>query len=79
MDSHGICEEYEDIATADLFEIWSDEAEWQTWLLFEAGRRRGSTRHLNTAGLTAAPIARSGGRVMPLLSPSKEWTWNIMC
>jgi hypothetical protein len=44
-DDHGVCEEYEDIATASLIEIWIDETERRTWFLFEAGRRRDSTGH----------------------------------
>jgi starvation-inducible DNA-binding protein len=45
MDAHGICEEYEDIATADLIEVWIDETERRNWLVFEAGRRNDSTGH----------------------------------
>jgi starvation-inducible DNA-binding protein len=43
--AHGVCEEYEDIATASLIEIWIYETENRTWFLFEAWRRRDSTRH----------------------------------
>src|SRR6476469_7482979 len=44
-ESHGVCEEYEDIATASLIEGWIDETERRTWFLFEASRRRDSTGH----------------------------------
>jgi starvation-inducible DNA-binding protein len=38
-ETHGVCEEHEDVATASLLEIWIDEAERRTWFLFEATRR----------------------------------------
>jgi starvation-inducible DNA-binding protein len=38
-ETHGLCEEHEDVATASLLEIWIDEAERRTWFLFEATRR----------------------------------------
>jgi len=44
-EAHGVCEEYEDIATASLIEVWIDETERRTWFLFEAGRRSDSTGH----------------------------------
>lgn len=37
-ETHGVCDEHEDIATASLLENWIDEAERRTWFLFEAGR-----------------------------------------
>jgi starvation-inducible DNA-binding protein len=37
-EAHNICEEYGDVATASLIEIWIDEAERRTWFLFEACR-----------------------------------------
>ena len=36
---HGLCDEYGDVATASLLEVWIDEAEKRVWFLFEAGRR----------------------------------------
>jgi starvation-inducible DNA-binding protein len=36
---HGLCEEHDDIATASLAEVWTDEAEKRAWFLFEASRR----------------------------------------
>ena len=36
---HELCEEYGDVATASLLEVWIDEAEKRVWFLFEAGRR----------------------------------------
>jgi starvation-inducible DNA-binding protein len=44
-EAHGVCEEYEDIATASLIEVWIDETERRTWFLFEAGRRGDSAGH----------------------------------
>src|SRR5947207_2287746 len=36
--THGVCEEYGDVATTSLLEVWIDEAERRTWFLFEASR-----------------------------------------
>jgi starvation-inducible DNA-binding protein len=38
-ETHGLCEEHDDVATASLLEVWIDEAERRTWFLFEATRR----------------------------------------
>jgi len=38
-ETHGLCEENDDVATASLLEVWIDEAERRTWFLFEATRR----------------------------------------
>jgi starvation-inducible DNA-binding protein len=38
-ETHGLCDEGEDVATASLLEVWIDEAERRTWFLFEAARR----------------------------------------
>ena len=37
-EAHSLCEEHRDVASASLIEIWIDEAEKQTWFLFEATR-----------------------------------------
>jgi starvation-inducible DNA-binding protein len=37
-EAHGLCDEYEDVATASLLENWIDEAEGRIWFLFEATR-----------------------------------------
>jgi starvation-inducible DNA-binding protein len=37
-ETHDLCEEHEDVATASLLENWIDEAERRTWFLFEATR-----------------------------------------
>ena len=37
-ETHGLCDEHEDVATASLLEVWIDEAERRTWFLFEAAR-----------------------------------------
>ena len=36
--THALCDDYEDVATASLLEVWIDEAERRTWFLFEATR-----------------------------------------
>jgi starvation-inducible DNA-binding protein len=35
---HNVCDEYGDVATASLLEVWIDEAERRTWFLFECTR-----------------------------------------
>jgi starvation-inducible DNA-binding protein len=37
-ETHDLCNEHGDVATASLLEIWIDEAERRTWFLFEATR-----------------------------------------
>ena len=37
-ETHGLCDEHGDVATASLLENWIDEAEQRVWFLFEAGR-----------------------------------------
>jgi starvation-inducible DNA-binding protein len=36
--THGLCDEYDDVGTASLLEVWIDEAERRTWFLYEAAR-----------------------------------------
>ena len=38
-ETHGLCDEHGDLASASLIEVWIDEAERRTWFLFEASRR----------------------------------------
>src|SRR3954454_21034792 len=38
-ETHGVADEYRDVATASLLETWIDEAEGRAWFLFEASRR----------------------------------------
>jgi starvation-inducible DNA-binding protein len=38
-ETHVLCDEHNDVATASLLEVWIDEAERRTWFLFEATRR----------------------------------------
>jgi starvation-inducible DNA-binding protein len=40
-ETHGLCDENGDVATASLIEVWIDEAERRAWFLFEATRVRG--------------------------------------
>ncbi|KGD86523.1 DNA starvation/stationary phase protection protein [Rhizobium sp. YS-1r] len=37
--THDLCDEHNDVATASLIENWIDEAERRTWFLFETTRR----------------------------------------
>ena len=41
-ETHTLCGEHEDVATASLLENWIDEAEKRTWFLFEAARQHTS-------------------------------------
>ena len=38
-ETHSVCDEHGDVATASLLENWIDEAERRVWFLFEATRR----------------------------------------
>jgi len=38
-ETHDLCDEHRDVASASLIENWIDEAERRVWFLFEAGRR----------------------------------------
>ena len=38
-ETHGLCDERGDVASASLLENWIDEAERRVWFLFEASRR----------------------------------------
>ena len=37
--THHVCDEHGDVATASLIEVWIDEAERRVWFLYETGRR----------------------------------------
>lgn len=37
-ETHDLCDEHSDVASASLLENWIDEAERRTWFLFEASR-----------------------------------------
>ena len=37
-ETHSVCDEHGDVATASLLEVWIDEAERRAWFLFEATR-----------------------------------------
>jgi starvation-inducible DNA-binding protein len=37
-ETHDVCDEHGDVATASLLENWIDEAEKRVWFLFESGR-----------------------------------------
>ena len=37
--THGLCDEHNDVATASMLENWIDQAERRIWFLFEATRR----------------------------------------
>lgn len=38
-ETHDLCDEYRDVATASLLENWIDEAERRSWFLFESTRK----------------------------------------
>jgi len=38
-ETHDLCDEHRDVASASLLEIWIDEAERRTWFLYESTRR----------------------------------------
>jgi starvation-inducible DNA-binding protein len=38
-ETHDVCDEHRDVATASLLENWIDETERRVWFLYEAGRR----------------------------------------
>jgi starvation-inducible DNA-binding protein len=38
-ETHDVCDEHNDVATASLLENWIDETERRIWFLFETGRR----------------------------------------
>jgi starvation-inducible DNA-binding protein len=44
-ETHNVCDEHRDVATASLIEVWIDETERRTWFLFEAGRKGDATGH----------------------------------
>lgn len=44
-EAHGVCEKFNDIATASLIEVWIDESERRTWFLFESSRKPDSSGH----------------------------------
>ena len=37
-ETHGVCDEHGDVASASLLEAWIDEAEGRVWFLYEASR-----------------------------------------
>src|SRR6516165_1832246 len=43
-ETHTVCDEHGDVASASLIETWIDEAERRTWFLFEATRSTESAR-----------------------------------
>ncbi|WP_454832395.1 Dps family protein [Pseudoxanthomonas wuyuanensis] len=36
--AHGVCENYNDVASTSLIEVWIDEAERRSWFLYESTR-----------------------------------------
>jgi len=44
-EAHNVCDEYRDIATASLIEVWIDETERRTWFLFESSRKGDASGH----------------------------------
>ena len=44
-EAHDVCDEHRDTASASLIEVWIDETERRSWLLFEASRPGDSSAH----------------------------------
>ncbi len=44
-ETHNVCDEHHDIASASLIETWIDETERRIWFLFEASRREMTQGH----------------------------------
>ncbi|MDT8997754.1 DNA starvation/stationary phase protection protein [Paucibacter sp. APW11] len=44
-ETHDLCAEHRDIASASLMEVWIDESERRAWFLYESGRRADSGGH----------------------------------
>jgi starvation-inducible DNA-binding protein len=44
-ETHDVCDEHNDVATASLLEVYIDETERRVWFLYEAGRRGDPTGH----------------------------------
>ena len=40
-ETHELCDEHGDVATASLLENWTDETERRVWFLYETGRKTG--------------------------------------
>ena len=58
--AHNVCEEYEDVASASLIEVWIDETERRAWFLFEAtGRSTVSTSAVAGNGSKAGNGAKT--------------------
>ena len=46
-ETHNVCDEHGDVATASLLEVWIDEAERRVWFLFEATAAGASSNSRN--------------------------------
>ena len=44
-ETHNLCDEHRDVASASLIEVWIDETERRTWFLFESSRHGDSSGH----------------------------------
>ncbi len=44
-ETHDLCDDSRDVATASLIEVWIDETERRTWFLFESARHADSSGH----------------------------------
>ena len=51
-ETHDLCDEENDVATASLIEVWIDQAERRVWFLYEASPARRSERALDVAAGT---------------------------
>jgi starvation-inducible DNA-binding protein len=44
-ETHDVCDEYNDVATMSLLEVYIDETEKRVWFLYEAGRKGDPSGH----------------------------------
>ena len=63
-ETHDLCDEHRDVATASLIEVWIDEAERRTWFLFEATRRAASNAALEIDPISCWSARLSATRIM---------------
>ena len=54
-ETHDLCDEHGDVATASLIENWIDEAEQRIWFLFESGRTTALEPRPRIRGRAMAP------------------------
>lgn len=59
-ETHGICEEHGDVASASLLEVWIDDADRKVWFLFETSRSdKGLSEPNSSKSPQSAKVPRS--------------------